>query len=59
MSDWKQMARARGWTMPDEELDRLAAVLTSLEIAFEPLTLEIRHETEPAVILSDAAVAGE
>ena len=43
--------------MPDDP-EKFSAVLTSLEAAFRPLIDTIPFTTEPAVILSEAAVAG-
>jgi hypothetical protein len=51
MTDWVQMGQARG--IPPEDIDRVAAVLDSLEAAFRPLAKQIPPETEPALLLSE------
>ena len=44
--------------MPDDP-EKFSAVLTSLEAAFRPLIDIIPFTTEPAVILSEVAVASQ
>ena len=48
--DWKNLARASGWPIPDAELDRMAQTLNALEASFRPLAEALRPETEPALI---------
>jgi len=57
--NWKMLAEARGIALSTGDAERITPVLNALEEAFRPLTSQLRHETEPAIILSDAAVAGE
>ncbi len=59
MTDWKLLAKARGFDLPDADLDRVAPVLASLEASFEPLLAALPHQTEPAIILSEGAILGE
>jgi len=55
--NWTQIAEARG-IVPDDP-EKFSSVLTALESAFRPLIATIPFPTEPAVILSESAVAGE
>lgn len=57
--DWQRMAEARGLGLTPSELDRIVPVLARIESALSPLAAGIPHETEPAVVLSEAAVVGE
>jgi hypothetical protein len=54
MTDWKEVARARGISGSGVEIEQLAAVLEPLERAFAPLVREIPVETEPATVFSPA-----
>ncbi len=55
--NWTQIAEARG-IVPDDP-EKFSSVLTALEAAFRPLVANIPFPTEPAIILSESAVAGE
>ena len=58
MTDWIQIARARGLDIPQEAVERAAPALEALEAAFRPLAAKLSHSVEPAIILSEAAVLG-
>jgi hypothetical protein len=51
MTDWIQVGRARG--TPPEDLDRVAAILQTLEAAFRPLVQQIPQSAEPATVLPE------
>jgi len=55
-TNWIQIVEARGITPADPV--KFAAVLDSLETAFRPLLAGLAFETEPAITLSEQAVAG-
>ncbi len=55
--NWTQIAEARG-IVPDDP-EKFSSVLTALEAAFRPLVSTIPFPAEPAIILSESAVAGE
>ena len=55
MTDWIQLGRASG--TPPADLDRVATALETLERAFRPLVEAMPPSTEPAIILSDSALA--
>ncbi len=57
--DFRMLARARGLKLTESELDKIAPLLESLDAAFRPLARRLPHDIEPAIVLSDAAVAGE
>jgi hypothetical protein len=59
MTDWVQIARARGLDIPEEAVERAAPALAALEAAFRPLAAKLAHNVEPAITLSEAAVLGE
>jgi hypothetical protein len=50
MTDWKALARARGFDIPDAELDRIVSPLDQLEESFRPLAAAIPPGVEPAVM---------
>jgi len=50
MRDWKKIARANGFSMPEAALERIAAPLDALEADFRPLARELPPEVGPAVI---------
>ncbi len=56
--DWRRTAEASGLTLDAAELDRIVPVLQAIESAFHPFAQQIPHDVEPAIVLSDAAVAG-
>ena len=49
MRNWKKIAEAEGFEIPDAQLERIGPVLDGLESAFRPLTANIPHQTQPAV----------
>jgi hypothetical protein len=51
MTDWRKLGQARG--IPPEDLERVASVLETLEVAFHPLAQQVSPSTEPALILSE------
>jgi hypothetical protein len=53
------MAEARGLDLTPAELERILPILENIESVFGPLSASVSHEMEPAIVLSDAAVAGE
>lgn len=57
MPDWRSIAHARQFPLTDAELERIAPVLDALEAAFRPLAKALPHETEPALIPSEEAMA--
>ena len=57
MTDWKQIAQARGIDIPAEDLDRTLAPLRGLEESFRPLTASLTPEDEPASIFTRALEA--
>lgn len=50
MKNWKLIAAASGFGIPEADLERMAPVLDALEAAFRPLVKEIPTETEPAIV---------
>jgi len=54
--NWTQIAEARN-IVPDDP-EKFNSVLSALESAFRPLVSTIPFTTEPAIILSESAVAG-
>lgn len=56
MIKWLAIAQARQLGIPDEQIEKIAASLDGLEVAFRPLIQTIPLQDEPAVILSIGAV---
>jgi len=56
--NWIQIAEARGIPAPPDAL-KFTASLDALESAFRPLVITLGLEMEPAIILSEQAVAGK
>jgi hypothetical protein len=52
MRNWKQMAVAGRFEIPDEELNQIVPVLEALDASFRPLVKKIPVETEPAFVLA-------
>ena len=48
MTDWKAIAKARGWNMPEEDLERNTPVLDSTTEALSRIAERLPLETEPA-----------
>jgi hypothetical protein len=51
MSDWKQLAAARGLPLTDSEIERIAGPLDALEANWRSVLDRIPYETEPAVVM--------
>ncbi|MGC9970357.1 MAG: hypothetical protein ABSE56_07190 [Bryobacteraceae bacterium] len=49
MKNWKLIATASDFDIPEAELERIAPVLDALEAAFRPLVESIPPETEPVI----------
>jgi hypothetical protein len=47
--DWKKIARASDFPIPEPQLDGVAQSLDAMEAAFRPLVRALPPETEPAV----------
>ena len=54
MQDWRRIAQARGFNLPEPELARIAAVLDELDTVLAPLTREVQPETDPATVFRAA-----
>lgn len=52
MTDWKKLAAARGLSLADDELARLAVVLENLEQAFVPIASAVPDDVGPAMDFS-------
>lgn len=50
MKNWKLIAAANAFDIPEAEIDRIAPVLDGLEAAVRPLLEEIPLETEPVTV---------
>jgi len=48
MTDFRAIARARGFDISDAELDRIVPALEALETAFRPLAADLPFSLEPA-----------
>jgi hypothetical protein len=59
MTDWTALARAKGFDIPPDAVERVAPSLAALEEAFRPLTAQLEFVTEPAITLSESAVLGQ
>lgn len=59
MSDWRSIAQARRYPLTDAEIERIGSALDALEATFRPLVNALPHSIEPALILSEAALAPE
>lgn len=57
--DWRKIARASGFTIPDPALEQISQSLDALEAGFRPLASALPPETEPAVAFRAAPEAGE
>jgi hypothetical protein len=47
-SDWEALARARGFDMAPEQLDRVVEPLRALEKRFRPLAADLSFDLDPA-----------
>ena len=52
MKNWKAIAAASGFGIPEAELDRIAPALDALDAAMEPLVSGLSPELDPATVLS-------
>jgi hypothetical protein len=52
MKDWKLIAAASRWNIPEADLERIAPVLDALEASFRPLVRSIPPDIEPAPTFS-------
>lgn len=59
MSDWKQLARARGLDLTDDDIGRIAGSLDALEASWRSLLDKLPYDAEPAVIMQCLPAAGE
>ena len=50
MKDWKKIASAYGFAIPDADFERIAAPLDSLEKSFRPLVDAMPQDLEPAFL---------
>jgi hypothetical protein len=51
MRNWKLIAAANRFDIPEDELNAILPVLDAIEAAFRPLVKKIPVETEPAFVL--------
>ena len=51
MTDYRAVARARGLDLPEDQLERIARTLESLEAAFRPLAADLPVSLEPATCI--------
>ena len=49
MADWKQIAKARGLNIPDDQLDRITPILEALEKSFAAAIVDLPNELGMAV----------
>jgi hypothetical protein len=49
MADWKQLAKARGLGIPDDQLDRIAPILEALDKSFTAVTTTLPDDLGMAV----------
>jgi hypothetical protein len=57
MKNWEAIALGNGLSLPAEQLAKISPSLNALEASFRPLVGTIPHDIEPAVTLSEFAVA--
>jgi hypothetical protein len=46
--DWANLAKAQGLDLPEQEAERIAQSLAALEQTFQPLTINLPADLEPA-----------
>lgn len=56
MTDWKLLAKAQGGAIPEEQMERIAPVLDSLEKSFRALPERLAIDDEPPVVFDPGAV---
>jgi hypothetical protein len=49
MADWKELAKARGLSIPDDQLDRIAPILEALEKSFTAVKVHLPDDLGMAV----------
>ena len=52
MKDWKKIASAYGFAIPEKDFDRIAPPLDSLEKSFRPLVDAMPQDLEPAFLFA-------
>jgi hypothetical protein len=57
MKNWEAIASGNGLGLSAEQLAKISPSLNALEASFRPLVATIPHDIEPAVTLSESAVA--
>jgi len=50
MKDWKKIAAGYGFTIPEQDFDRIASPLDSLEKSFRPLVDAMPQNLDPAFL---------
>jgi hypothetical protein len=50
MKDWKKIASASGYPIPEANFERITPALDSLEKSFRPLAESVSRELTPAFI---------
>jgi len=50
MKDWKNIASAHGFAIPEADLERITASLDSLEKSFRPLVDAMPEDLDPAFL---------
>ena len=50
MKDWKKIASAYGFQIPEPDFERITPALDSLEKSFRPLVQAMPQDLEPALI---------
>ena len=56
MTDWKNLAAARGLQLSDAELTKLAAAMEALEPAYQALAANLTPGDEPATTIAEEAL---
>jgi hypothetical protein len=49
VKNWKAIAQANGFEIPEPDLDRIAPALDALELAFRPAVTQLPDDALPAV----------
>ena len=56
VTDWQNMALARGLDLSSEELAKLATAMQALEPAYQGIAAGLTHDVEPATTIQDEAL---
>ena len=56
VTDWKNLAAARGLQLSDAELTKLAAAMEALEPAYQALAANLTPDVEPSTTIAEEAV---